>query len=50
MLTTASKGNPNDWEKFVTSVCFAYNIGWITTKSYLSYIQLNIKQPKKMEQ
>ena len=37
MLATTSKGNPNDWEKFVRPVCFAYNTSIQASTGYTPY-------------
>ena len=37
MLATTSKGNPNDWEKFVRQVCFAYNTSIQASTGYMPY-------------
>ena len=34
MLATASKGNPNDWERYVRPVCFAYNTSVQSSTGY----------------
>ena len=37
MLAIASKGNPNDWEKFVRPVCFPYNTSIQASIGYTLY-------------
>ena len=37
MLAIASKGNPNDWEKFVRPLCFAYNTSIQASTGYTPY-------------
>ena len=37
MLVTVSKHNPNDWEKFVRPVCFAYNTSIQASTGYTPY-------------
>ena len=34
MLATSSKSNPNDWERYVRPVCFAYNSSVHSSKGY----------------
>ena len=46
MLATASKGNPNKWEKFLRPVCFAYNTSIQASTGYTPYYLMYGREPQ----